>query len=176
MFAPTQKFRTLIAHDESDKILFNFRKRILQHLKRVAADSVHLRVKLETRNTVADIDQRSTRVFLDNVFLIFDRLEDQNPWRIAERNVFARREIKVKLLRVLFFVEGSGANSQHLFDVRGNRHPLFFHPRHRLLDADRIPNFKRPQLPAKTPAHRAIDFDYVVRDFGNAFGCVRERA
>ena len=66
--------RALIAHHEPDEILFNFRERKLQHLKCVAADRVHLGVKLETRHAIADIDQRRTCVFLDDVFLIFDRL------------------------------------------------------------------------------------------------------
>ena len=43
-----------------------------------------------------------------------------------------------------------------------------------LLDADRVPNFKRPQLPTEAPPHRAIDFDDIVCDFRDSLRGVGE--
>src|SRR6185436_73760 len=52
----------LVADDESDEVFLDFAECKLQHLKRVAANGVHLRVKLETRDTVANVDQRGAGV------------------------------------------------------------------------------------------------------------------
>src|SRR5687767_14972736 len=63
---------SLVSDDETDEVFVNFGERKLQHLERVAADGVHLRVKLETRNTITDVEQRRAGVFLDYTRAIFD--------------------------------------------------------------------------------------------------------
>src|SRR5204863_6452568 len=68
---------SLISDHEAEKILIDFAERKLQHLQRVAADGIHLRMKLETSDTVAEIDQRSTRILLDHAAAILCRLENQ---------------------------------------------------------------------------------------------------
>ncbi len=64
--------RSLIADHQADKILFHFADGKLQHLQRIAADCVHLRVKLEAGNSVADVHKRCAGVFLDHTLLLFD--------------------------------------------------------------------------------------------------------
>ncbi len=50
------KILALIAQHEPDEILLNFIERNLQHLERVAANRVHLRMEFETRDAVTEID------------------------------------------------------------------------------------------------------------------------
>ena len=99
------------------------------------------------------------------------------PGGSASGTILARRKVEIELLAVLLFVERLGAGMRaSVCDVRRNGHAFFLHPRDRLLDADRVPDFKRSQLPAEAPAHRAIDFDYRVGNFRNSLGGVTERA
>ena len=77
----------------------------------------------------------------------------------------------------MFLVERFRAGGQHLLrHSREPRMPFFLHARDGLLNADRVPGFKRPQLPTKAPAHRAIDFHDVVGNLRNVFRGVSERA
>ena len=63
---------TLITDYQTNEVLFHFSQRSLQHLQRVAADGIHLRMKLQTSHSVANIDQRCSRVLLDNIGAILD--------------------------------------------------------------------------------------------------------
>ena len=73
MIRTGREISALVADDETCEILFDLVDREVHHLNRVAADRVHLRMKLETRNAVAEIDQRRTRICLDDAGAFLDR-------------------------------------------------------------------------------------------------------
>ena len=62
----------LISYYQANEILFNFGKRLLQHLQGVAANRIHLRMKLQARDAVANVDQRGARIFLDDAGAILN--------------------------------------------------------------------------------------------------------
>ncbi len=118
----------VVADDERAEVGGGFLDAGLQHLDRVAADGVHLRVELDREHAIADIDQARAGVALD----------DRRP------RFRGTKELETSAAR-----SGSGvpAALQLAAGVRLQD----------LVHADRPPGFERSQLPAEAPAHGAID-------------------
>ena len=68
--------RRVVADDERREIRRGFLDAGVQHLDRVAADRVHLRVELDGEHAVAEIDEARAGVLADDLLPIFRRLED----------------------------------------------------------------------------------------------------
>ncbi len=100
-----RKVLALIADYQSQEILFDFGQRYLQHLERVAPDRVHLRMKLETGHTIAQINQRGAGVISNDACAIFQRLQNDRAREIRGWKIFCGREVKIEALAVLMFVE-----------------------------------------------------------------------
>src|SRR4029077_4167632 len=67
--------RRVVADDERGEVRGGFLHGGVNHLERVAADRVHLRMELETDDAVAQIDEARARVALDDARLLFCRLQ-----------------------------------------------------------------------------------------------------
>ena len=65
-FAPAEKFEPVVADDEGGEVRGGFLHAGLQHLDRVAADRVHLRVELDAQHAVAEVHQAGARVLADD--------------------------------------------------------------------------------------------------------------
>ena len=136
------KVLTLVADDQADKILLDFVERNLQHLQRVAAYRIHFRMKLETGDAVAEIDQRRTRILPDDCggrgtrilrvihgrdahATIFQRLQNDHAGRISRGHVLAGGKVEMEPLAIFLFVERLRARVEHLLHIRRNRLALF---------------------------------------------------
>src|SRR6185369_17809304 len=70
------KITALISDNEALEIILDLVDRKIHHRYRIAADRIHLRVKFKTSDTVANVDQRSSWISLDNARSLFDRLKN----------------------------------------------------------------------------------------------------
>ena len=64
-FAPAEKFGAVVADDERGEVRGGFLDAGVQHLDRVAADRVHLRVELDAQHAVAEVDEARAGVLAD---------------------------------------------------------------------------------------------------------------
>src|SRR5688572_15235347 len=167
-----RKIATLIADDESFEILIYFVDRKVHHLNSVTADRVHLRMKLETRDTIPEIEQGSSGIRFDDAGPLFYGLENDDSGRFRDRLVTAADKIVVKLLPAFGFIKSLSPGLQHLFDIRRNWLTFFSHSLDRFANTDRVPRFEYTDLPTESPLECVIDLDDRVRDLGDAIGRV----
>ena len=136
------KFRSASAHSRR------------QHGERVAADGVHLRVELDGKDAVAQVDQAGPGV----------------PAHRRPRRLRAPEDLQVRCggwQSALTEADRlgpcrAGAPLSHQRRGIGTRARRLEHR----VDANRIPQLERTQLPAEAPPHRAVDIVDRVRNIG----------
>ena len=142
----------VVADDQRLAALGGFLDAGLQHLDGVAADRIHLRMELDGDDAVAEIDEARTGVLLDDAALFLRRAEDLQIGRGRLDEALAEPGEPA--------LEHAGHERRHaafhrVRAFRGGEH---------VLDADRVDQLERPELPAEPPSHRAIDVVDRVRD------------
>ena len=78
------------------------------------------------------------------------------------------RKIEIRRLALRRLVERFLPRGKKLRDERRQRVALFFKLLRHGLDADGVPRFERPELPAESPAHGAVHVHNRIRNFGHA--------
>ena len=156
-----------VADDERREIAFRLANARLQHLNGVAADNVHLRVELDAENTVAEIHQAGARILLDDAGTLFCAAQNLEVWRGGrERGGLPQTtaafqsffdEWRERFPTFLYVVSGFSRTSQQIRTRFADRieQPL---------NADRVDQLERPQLPAEAPPHDPVHIVGGVRD------------
>ncbi len=132
-------------------------------------------MKLDAAHAVAQIDQRSAGIFLDHAVGFLRHLHRPHACRNLHRLILRSPQIKISPARGSFGivqVPGFLAAGEQFLDIGRDRAAFFLHARDGGLDAGRVPEFKRTQLPVEAQPHGAIDLDDGVGNFGNAVGGV----
>ena len=155
------------ADDERREIAFRFANTRLQHLNGVAADNVHLRVELDAENTVAEIHQAGTSIPLDDAGTLFCAAQNLEIWGGGrERGGLPKATAAFQSLfdkwwerfpTFLYVVSGLSQTSQQ---IRTRFADCIEQP----LNADRVDQLERPQLPAEAPPHDSIHIVGGMRD------------
>ena len=113
-FAPAEKFGASLPTTSAWKFSRGFRDARLQHLQRIGADGVHLRVKLDGQHAVAEIDQTRAGIAPHHLLAILGRLQ-----QLQARS--GRRQIVLP--------ESTASGAEKLLDQR--RHRSRCHRTHR---------------------------------------------
>ena len=88
-----RKIGAMVADDQTDALFFGTFDGLMGHGQDIAADGVHLGVELETEDTVAQINDRTVGVLLDNLAGFFEDLQLDLPFFDRNREVFFLYEI-----------------------------------------------------------------------------------
>ena len=62
-----RKVRRLVAHHQTDPLMFGPRYRLVGHAQGIGADGIHLRVKAQAEHPVTQIDYRRSAVALHHL-------------------------------------------------------------------------------------------------------------
>ena len=158
----------LIGDHHRIEIGFQPRDARMNHREDVAAERVHFRVEFAADHAVAQINQARARIFLHHGRAFLQRFQNDDSGGLFDRLWRGRRNIEVTRAALLGLVERFTGRREHFRNERRNLLALALERLRHALDADRVPHLKRPQLPAESPAHRAVHVHDAVRNFRNA--------
>ncbi len=162
------KIRRLVGHHHCFKVRPQALDAGVQHGHQVAADGVHLGVKLAAQHAVAQVDEAGAGVALDFLRAIFQRLQIDDARRVGKRLFAARGQIKKRTLAALLLIERFLARREQPGHEQRQRIPFLFEPLGKGFDADGVPQLERAQLPGKAPAHGAVHVHNRVRNLRDA--------
>ena len=161
--APAEKFGASLPIDQRLAALRGFLHAGLQHLDRVAADGVHLRVELNGDHAVAEVDQARAGVLLDDAVLFLRRPQDLQVGR-GRLDETSRKRASPPSSRLAM----SGGTPPSMACVPCAAASTSLTP-----IASNSSN--GPELPAESPPHHAIDVVDRMRDVGRDAGGVDQR-
>jgi len=165
---PGREVRSVIPDHHSREVLLHDVARFRDHLDHAVIHGVHLRMKLQAGDAVPDVDQRRAFVLLDELVLVLQIGQQDDPGIRFQLDIPLLLEVVVVEAVLLLVVEALAPLFQHLFDLLRHLQLQLFHHLDGLADADRIPGLEGTQLVVVTPLHRIVDADDVVADLGNA--------
>ena len=140
---------------------------LVNHANQIRANGVHLGVKFATHHAIAQINQAGARIPLHFAARFLQRLQDDHTARLGNRP-WLPADIKNRRHTLDALVKSGAPSSLHPLDQERHRSTLLLHLRGKLLHPNRVHHFERPQLPAKSPAHRAVHFRNAVGNLRHA--------
>ncbi|EKD39983.1 MAG: hypothetical protein ACD_75C00218G0001 [uncultured bacterium] len=158
-----REIHALVANHQADTLLFRPLDRLVGHRQDVAADRVHLRMELETEDAVAQVDNRTAGVFLDDFAGLLENLQANFAGFDRHRHVTLFQDIEVLLAALLVVTIESFDALQRLRHLDA----VFLRSFDEGLDADGIEHLERTDFPVEAPAHGVVDIDHIVGDLGN---------
>ncbi|VTR68538.1 hypothetical protein DESC_710035 [Desulfosarcina cetonica] len=141
-----------------------------------AIDGVHLGVKLQAEDIVAQIHQGRRRTGLDGFSIGLETGQGDDVGADLHRLVGTGRKVIIKGLAVFQLVEAFVAGRQHGLDLLGNAESAGFHLGHGGFHADGVPGLEGTHFEIESPAHGVVDFNNRIGDLGNAVGRVDQVA
>ena len=131
------------------------------------------RVKLEQQHSFPHIEQAGPVVRPELLPLRLELGDRYNSRVGGNAHIVAAGRIVVTDLTAVFpLVETLHAGRQHIHHPFRHRLALRFHARHRLVYAECIPTFERPQLVHEAPFHGLVYGEQILRNGGNQAGRV----
>ena len=126
-------------------------------------------MKFEAQYAIAQVDQACALIRAQFLALRFQVGQRDGIGVSRKRPVRLRAQVVVTdLATVLILIERRVAAGQHLLDPRRDGGTVIFYALHGSGHAERIPDFKRAQLPLEAPLHGVINLEKLIRDFGHA--------
>src|SRR5215213_8482285 len=108
-------------------------------------------MKFETRDAVADVDERRAGVFLNYAGAIFNGFQNDDALSFGKLTVAAVDQIIKTACAVFVFIESFRTRIEHTLDVFGNCLSFGAHSLDRFADAHRIPRFENADFPPEAP-------------------------
>jgi hypothetical protein len=139
--APAEKFGASLQTTSAAKVGGRFFDASLEHLNRVTADGVHLRMELDGQHAVVQVDEACAGVALDHLFAIPGALEQLKAGRGGWQ-----RPIAESVTSCLEQVGDEGWRISSGRRVDRGKH---------FTDADRVPDLEG-RAPTESPPHRAV--------------------
>ena len=169
---PDRKIAALVVQHQCFEILAHCRNGFADHAQDVRVDGVHLAVKLEAGNAVANIPKTGGPVSQDGLASAFDVAEQQHARRPLDRHIGAiRREILQAPLIDAIETAVFGGKTHQLRNGFAFRCQAFSEP----LGADFVDQLERSHFPGISELHGIIDSDHRIGDFGNEICRVDKR-
>ncbi len=152
----------LVGDDHGVEICLQSFQALVEHRDQVRTDGVHLGVKFAAHHAVAEIDQARSGIALDFAAGIFQRLENDDAFRLFDFFRCAAANIEKDRGTFFRFVKPFPPARQNFLDNRWKCSPFFLHLSREGLDANRIDDLERTEFPGEAPAHRAVNVDHVI--------------
>ena len=129
-------------------------------------------MELEAGDALAQIHEARARIAAHNLVRLVQSRKMNRLGRFGFGHVTAFRDIEECAVGGAFFIERTFASREKIASQGGHFAAFFLEPVRGFAHAERVPGFKRAQLPVVAPLHCVIHRDRVIGNFREPVGGV----